>query len=134
MIHLLIDYESVQPQSLGALAGVDVWATVFVGAHQHRLPFDLVASMQALGERGRYCKVATPGKNALDFHLAYYLGELVNQNPNGTYWIVSKDSGFDPLIAHLQARGLAVDRVAGPLLKMVAEPSLLPTEIDEALI
>lgn len=132
MIQLLIDYESVQPRSLGALAGADLWATVFVGAHQHRLPFDFVASMQVLGERGRYVKVATPGKNALDFHLAFYLGALVSQYPNGTYWILSKDSGFDPLIEHLQARGLTVERVAGPLPQMAAEPSPLSTEIEGA--
>ncbi|NCA73044.1 MAG: NYN domain-containing protein, partial [Sphingobacteriia bacterium] len=85
--------------------------TVFVGAHQHRLPFDLVAAMQALGARGRYIKLRHTGKNLLDFHLAFHLGELVARDPEATYRIVSKDGGFDALIADLQARGLAVERL-----------------------
>jgi hypothetical protein len=82
--------------------------------------------MQALGGRGRYIKVKAPGKNALDFHLSFHLGELTNQEPDCTYWIISKDSGYDPLIEHLQARGLAVERVMWPTPAMVAKPPFLP--------
>ena len=110
-MHVLIDYESVQPGDLGALALTDVRVTVFVGAHQTRLPFALVAAMQALGARGRYVKIGGAGRNALDFHLAFYLGELAAGEPHAHYRIVSKDTGFDPLIGHLQGRGLRVDRV-----------------------
>jgi hypothetical protein len=51
MIHLLIDSESIQPRHLEAWADADTQATVFVGAHQERLPFDVVAAMQARGLR-----------------------------------------------------------------------------------
>ena len=85
--------------------------TVSVGAHQHRLPFDLVAAMQALGAWGRYIKLRHTGKNLLDFHLAFHLGELVARKPAATYRIVSKDGGFDALIEDLQARGLAIEHL-----------------------
>lgn len=111
MIHLLIDYESVQPRHLETRAEDDTHVTVFVGAHQERLPFDLVAAIQALGSRARYVKVARAGKNALDFHLAFYLGELAARDPTATFRVMSRDGGFDVLIAHLQARGLAVERL-----------------------
>ncbi|NCC30328.1 MAG: NYN domain-containing protein [Gammaproteobacteria bacterium] len=111
MIHILIDYESIQPRHLETWADEDTHVTVFVGAHQHRLPFDLVAAMQALGARGRYIKLRHPGKNLLDFHLAFHLGELVAGDSAATYRIVSKDGGFDALIADLQARGLDVERL-----------------------
>jgi hypothetical protein len=111
MIHILIDYESIQPRYLETWADEDTHVTVFVGAHQERLPFDLVAAMQALGARGRYIKLRQTGKNLLDFHLAFHLGELVARNPEATYRIVSKDGGFDALIEDLQARGLAVERL-----------------------
>ncbi|QVL48274.1 MAG: hypothetical protein KFB96_22055 [Thiocapsa sp.] len=92
-------------------ADEDTHVTVFVGAHQHRLPFDLVAAMQALGARGRYIKLRHIGKNLLDFHLAFHLGELVARNPEATYRIVSEDGGFDALIEDFQARDLAVERL-----------------------
>ena len=111
MIHILIDYESIQPRHLESWADEDTHVTVFVGAHQNRLPFDLVAAMQALGARGRYIKLRQTGKNLLDFHLAFHLGELAVRNPEATYRIVSKDGGFDALIEDLQARGLDVERL-----------------------
>jgi alkylation response protein AidB-like acyl-CoA dehydrogenase len=111
MIHILIDYESIQPRHLETWADEDTHVTVFVGAHQERLPFDFVAAMQALGARARYVKVARAGKNALDFHLALYLGELAARDPTATFRVMSRDGGFDALIEHLQARGLAVERL-----------------------
>lgn len=107
---ILIDYESLQPADLAGLEGEDVRVLVFVGAQQNRIPFDFAEAMQQLGERARYVKIGGTGRNALDFHLAFYLGELTQQYPGGAFRIVSKDSGFDPLIAHLQARGFDVER------------------------
>jgi alkylation response protein AidB-like acyl-CoA dehydrogenase len=110
-IHILIDSESIQPRHLETRADEDTHVTVFVGAHQERLPFDLVAAMQALGSRARYVKIARAGKNALDFHLAFYLGELAARDPTAAFRVMSRDGGFDALIAHLQARGLRVERL-----------------------
>ncbi|MEA3643993.1 MAG: PIN domain-containing protein [Lamprobacter sp.] len=104
--HYLIDYESIQPRQLEDGIDSDTTITLFIGPHQHRLPIELVMRMQALGERGRYVKIERAGKNALDFHLAFYLGELASRDPQACYRILSKDSGFDSLIEHLQARGL----------------------------
>ena len=41
---------------------------------------------------------------ALDFALAYYVGRAVMSDPTGHFHIVSKDTGFDPLIEHLRSR------------------------------
>lgn len=87
MIHILIDYESIQPRHLETWADEDTHVTVFVGAHQHRLPFDLVAAMQALGARGRYVKLRHTGKNLLDFHLAFISGSwshATRRRPTGS--------------------------------------------------
>ncbi|HSO82706.1 PIN domain-containing protein [Thiocapsa sp.] len=128
MIHILIDFESIQPRHLETWADEDIHVTVFVGAHQNRLPFDLVAAMQALGARGHYIKLRHTGKNLLDFHLAFHLGELVARTPEATYRIVSKDGGFDALIEDLQAHGLAVERLH-------VEPlPTTPTETTEVIL
>ena len=60
--------------------------------------------MQYLGERGEYIVLETPGTNALDFHIAYYLGVLAATDPSGYFHIISKDTGFDALLKHLKAK------------------------------
>lgn len=47
-----------------------------------------------------------------DFHIAFYIGEIVATHPDAHFYIVSKDSGFDALIAHLKSRKISVLRTA----------------------
>jgi len=46
----------------------------------------------------------------VDFHLAYYIGELAAADPTGPFHIMSKDRGFDPLIRHLKGKNVRVQR------------------------
>jgi hypothetical protein len=108
--HVLIDFENVQPKNLALLLGKGYRVYVFVGENQTRLPFELVDAMQQLGDNGRYVKIAGQGRNALDFHVAFYLGELVQQDPQGYFHVISRDTGFDPLIKHLRQRGFEAHR------------------------
>jgi hypothetical protein len=66
--------------------------------------------MQELRERGVYITLTSGGRNALDFHIAYYLGRLAGVDPAGCFHVISKDTGFDPLIQHLKAKGISVAR------------------------
>jgi hypothetical protein len=103
--YVLIDYENVQPKSLAALRGEHVFKVyLFVGASQAKVTFEVAEAMQALGEHAKYIKISGNGPNALDFHIAYYIGQLAAQDPNAFFHIISKDSGFDPLIKHLKAQ------------------------------
>ena len=52
----------------------------------------------------------TAGKNALDFHIAYYVGVLSSEEPTAFFHIISKDAGFDPLLKHLKARKVFAQR------------------------
>lgn len=110
--YVLVDYENVPVRSLGQLAGEHFRVTVFLGPNNTRLPVDLVLAMQKLGERGQYVQMAKAGGNALDFHVAYYLGALSKTDPAGIFHVISRDTGFDPLIAHLQAGKVQVSRSA----------------------
>lgn len=103
---VLIDYESVQPAALELLASDHFRVLVFVGATQNKLPFDLVAAAQRLGPRAEYIKIAGVGRNALDFHIAYYVGKLAAADPTAFFHIISKDGGFDPLIQHLKEQNI----------------------------
>jgi hypothetical protein len=107
---VLIDLESVQPASLGLLAPEYFRVKVFVGATQSKLSFELATAMQQMGERAEYIKIAGVGKNALDFHIAYYIGRIAAEQPETFFHIISKDTGFDPLIQHLKEQKIFCDR------------------------
>jgi PIN domain len=103
--YVLIDYENVKLTTIERLAGEQFRVTVFLGPHDSKLPVDLVVDMQRLGDRGSYVVLDASGHNALDFHIAYYLGALATKDPEGFFHVVSRDTGFDPLIRHLKAHG-----------------------------
>lgn len=76
--YILIDFENVQPMSLKILHGHPIRVLLFVGTNQTKVPIDLVTEMQALGDKARYVQIEGNGRNALDFHLAFYAGQLTN--------------------------------------------------------
>jgi hypothetical protein len=55
-------------------------------------------------------KMAGSGPNALDFHIAFYIGQLSHAQPGAFFHVISKDTGFDPLIAHLKSRKIFAAR------------------------
>ena len=120
--YVLIDFENVQPKNLDILSNHPFKIYLFVGSNQSKIPFDIVCVMQKFGENAKYIQIDGNGKNALDFHLAFYIGELIAEEPDAFYHIISKDTGFDPLIKHLQSRKIKIQREKDlaeiPLLRM----------------
>lgn len=108
--YVLIDFENVQPGNLEILARHPFKVFVFVGANQARVPFELASALQDLGKDAEYIKISGNGRNALDFHIACYIGELSTKDPDAHFHIISRDTGFDPLIRHLQGRKINVQR------------------------
>lgn len=101
---ILIDFESVQPASIEILSAEYFYVYVFVGANQNKVPFEIVESIHRMGSRADYIKIAGNGPNALDFHIAYYIGRFSNEEPPPFFHIISRDKGFDPLIQHLKSK------------------------------
>ena len=111
--YILIDYENVQTKSLSVLLGAPNQAfriMVFVGANQSKLPIELVQSMQSFGDKAEYVQITGSGRNALDFHIAYYLGALTEREPKAIFHVISKDTGYDQLIRHLKDKRINVAR------------------------
>ena len=92
------------------LKGLPFKVIVFVGANQTKVPFELAASLQDLGDSAEYIKISGNGPNALDFHIAFYIGQLAEREPHAHFHIISKDTGFDPLIKHLKEKRIFVRR------------------------
>jgi PIN domain len=110
MNYVLIDYENVQPSSLAGLRDERFHVLLFVGERQNKLPYEFAAEVQKLGARAEYIKITGNGPNALDLHIAFHIGRLAETDPQAVFQIISKDTGFDPLIQHLRARKITAHR------------------------
>jgi hypothetical protein len=97
---LLIDYENIQKLDLSDVPD-DTLIRIFVGQSQKNIPIELVKQAQRFGHRLEWIKIEGQGKNALDFHIAFYLGKLHKEHKVASFTIVSKDTGFDPLIRYI---------------------------------
>ena len=126
--YVLIDYENVQPAALSALDKEFFKVYVFVGANQAKVNFEVVEALQRLGPNGQYVKISGNGPNALDFHIAYFVGKLAAQDESPFFHIISKDTGFDPLIAYLKANKIYACRSKSihdiPIVKAASSGSL----------
>jgi hypothetical protein len=108
--YVLVDFENVQPKNLEILKEHPFRVLVFIGANQTKFPRHFVVAMQALGEQADYVEISGSGPNALDFHIAYYIGELAAKDPAAQFHVISRDRGFDPLIRHLKGKKIRVQR------------------------
>ena len=130
--YIRIDFENVSPEDLDLLDQDWIRVYVFVGKNQTKLPFAVVKAIQKMGDRAQYVEMSGTGHNALDFHIAYYIGRISANDKDAYFHIISNDQGFDPLIAHLKRECVFADRVAEiasiPALVQASMISKTPTE------
>jgi len=130
--YVLIDFENVQVKSLALLKGEKYEVKVFIGPRNSRLPVELVLAMHDLGNRADYIQLGVSGANALDFHITYYLGKLTAKHPDGQFHIISKDTGFDSLIKHLQSKDIHCKRSPSIELMLGVGPAAQVVEHKKA--
>ncbi len=108
-MHVLLDYENVQPtgEELRAMVpdASQVW--VFHGPHQRQVE----QRFALFGDQATAVPISKTGKNALDFHLSFYMGYIAARNPASAMVVVSNDKGYEPMLAHARAMGFAVRQV-----------------------
>ncbi len=108
--YILIDYENIRSLNLALLNENPVQVLVFVGEQQKRLPTVEVQKMLTYRGQIRLITMAGTGSNALDFHLAYYAGRISVEDPKAFIHFITKDKGFDPLVAHLKSQKIFAHR------------------------
>lgn len=121
----MIDMENVVPDNLELLDQDWVKVLLFVGKNQTKLPISIVKAVQRLGSRAQYVQMSGTGHNALDFHIAFYIGRIAATDKDAYFHIISNDTGFDPLIAHLKQEHVLADRVT----KIEEIPALIQLRI-----
>ncbi len=102
--HVFVDFENVHQIDVSVIGAKSVNFTLLLGAKQTKLDVGLVEKLMAHAASVHLVRLASSGKNALDFTLAYYVGRTVSSDPAAYIHIVSKDTGFDPLVEHLRSR------------------------------
>jgi hypothetical protein len=107
---ILIDHENIAAFDPDAIPD-DATVLLFLGAGQGSFKKDWVSKALRLPGRIKPVDIEGTGKNALDFHIAFYLGELLAKSRKASCVILSKDKGFAPLVKHLTARGFDVRQV-----------------------
>jgi hypothetical protein len=98
--YILIDYENIQPDAVAMqLLNMNKMKILIFAKRKDRLSFDRARILQPLGKKVEYILTKATGANALDFHIAFYIGVLLQKAPRSQVYIVSNDSGFDSLIS-----------------------------------
>jgi chemotaxis protein histidine kinase CheA len=124
--HLLVDFENVQPtiEDLLKLAPklTDVW--LIHGPNQIKR----AEALKAAHDRVILVPHSGKGKNALDFHLSFYLGYVAAKHPDANLMVVANDKGYDAMIGHAKLLGFTATRVGfkakkAPAAKKAASPA-----------
>ncbi len=111
--HVLLDYENVQPTEAELRAMVpdasQVW--VFHGPHQRQVE----QRFASFGSNATAVPISKTGKNALDFHLSFYMGYIASRNQASAIVVVANDKGYEPMLEHARAMGFSVRQLGhGP--------------------
>lgn len=115
-VHVLVDLENNQPtlEDVKRLVPDVTHAWLFYSPAQAKR----LVSFEALGDRYMAVPISRPGKNALDFHLTFYVGYLAARNPDAKLIVVAIDRGYGPMIEHAVELKLQVTQVGfGPQSK-----------------
>lgn len=106
--HVLLDYENVQPSDeelrLMVPDAGQVW--VFHGPQQRQVE----RRFASFGADVTAVPISKTGKNALDFHLSFYMGYIASRNPASAMVVVANDKGYEPMLEHARGMGFVVRR------------------------
>jgi len=113
--HILLDYENVQPteDELRALVPEASQVWVFHGPHQRQIE----QRFPSFGANATAVPISKTGKNALDFHLSFYMGYIASRNQASAMVVVANDKGYEPMLEHARSMGFVVSQVGHRLPK-----------------
>src|SRR5690606_2175966 len=74
--------------------------------------------------------------------IAFYIGQLAQKDPRGFFHIISRDTGFDPLVTHLKSKKILACRSAGiaemplfkPQLTAVSKSAAISVPAESAVV
>lgn len=108
--HVFVDCENIHQIDPTHIGTKTVKFHFLFGVNQKKLDMDAVEKISKHAESIALIRLASTGRNALDFILSYHVGRTAIADPLAYFHIVSKDTGYDPLIDHLKQNGIRASR------------------------
>jgi hypothetical protein len=108
---VLSDFENVPFKDIGSLKPGECQIKLFIGQNQTKISVELFEALRPFGPDAEVVRISGTGPNALDFHIAFYVGKLAAEFPGSRFSIISGDTGFDPLIKHLASQNIQCVRL-----------------------
>jgi hypothetical protein len=108
--HVFVDLENVKKVDPRVLGRKNYIVHLFLGPLNKKLDVEVVERLLEHSQAVKLIRSPKPGKNALDFVLAYHLGQAVQTDPKAYFHLVTGDEGFDSLVELLKARHVKVKR------------------------
>ncbi|WP_051944630.1 PIN domain-containing protein [Verrucomicrobium sp. BvORR106] len=130
---ILVDYNNAPPARISELAKSQHKVLVFLGHNQDTVSLELATALQVLGKNGEYVQAPGDGPQALDLHIAYYMGKIACDNPHACIHVVSNNPRFDPLIQHLRKTHQAAVSRSDSLDAVISAQTLVPLPLEQFL-
>ncbi len=134
---IFVDYENVSIKGLSGIEnlGDDSIVYLFYSENTAHLPMTTVATLNSTKAEMRYI-LTKVGKNALDFTLASVLGFVIKERfQEDTFYIVSKDKGFDVLVDYWKGNKVTVKVITSltqiPAKKKITKNTQTQSEADK---
>ena len=108
--HVFVDLENVKKVDPRVLGRKNYIVHLFLGPLNKKLDVEVVERLLEHSQAVKMIRSPKPGKNALDFVLAYHLGQAVQTDPKAYFHLITGDEGFDSLVELLKARHVKVKR------------------------
>lgn len=114
MNYYLVDFENVKKDGLDGIHKLEKEDRVCIlySKNADSITFEQHKKIMESKADIELCKVDVGSKNALDFQLATQLGFLIANKTADSYYIVSKDKGFEILSGYWKNRGISVTLIA----------------------
>ena len=134
---IFVDYENVSIKGLNGIEnlGDDSIVYLFYSENTAHLPMTTVATLNSSKSEMR-CILTKVGKNALDFILASVLGFVIKERfQEDTFYIVSKDKGFDVLVDYWKGNKVTVKAITSlsqiPVKKKTTKSTQTQSDADK---
>ena len=115
--YYLVDYENVKSHGFTGIQSLKGKNFIYIFYSKNALgnfTFDFIKTLNEANAKIFFRKVEVGEKNALDFQLSSFLGELITENDGKpcNYYIISYDKGFNSLIPFWAERNIKIEIIA----------------------
>ena len=106
---LLVDFENVHANGLQGITALRKQDTLYLFYNDTlKITIDTHRSIEKVECEKIYQKVTTKTPNAADFLLVTILGDLIGNNSERSYAVISNDTGFDVVVKYWKSKNVDI--------------------------